>query len=147
MTTMETIESAKYEGYLWRSDQPEPEVFMGDKPVGEITLSDDDNPFVVEGNLWDAATRRSVTIRYVDGHYRVRRTEVTPDELAGIKDAGLDPLAGELVATTKKEYIAHRIPGVKSLRYLQYWKGEADELCAGFKALRPEKLVFVGLKK
>lgn len=144
---METIESAKYEGYLWRSDQPEPEVFMGDKPVGEITLSDDDNPFVVEGNLWDAATRQSITIRYIDGRYRMRRTEVAQAELDEIKDTSLDPLADEPVATTVKQYIAHRIPGVSSLLYLQYWKGEADELCEGLKALRPEKLVFVGFKK
>lgn len=144
---MKTIESAKYEGYLWRSDQREPEVFMGDEAVGEITLSDDDNPFIVEGNLWDAASRKSITIRYIDGRYHVRQTAVTQAELDGINDAELDPKAESPVATTRKEYIAHRISGVKALRYLQYWEGEADELCEGFTALRPKKLVFVGFKK
>lgn len=30
---METIEKAKYEGYLWYSDKKSPEVFRGDKEI------------------------------------------------------------------------------------------------------------------
>lgn len=44
------IEKAKYEGYVWRSDEKAPVVYMGDAGM-ELVLDDEENPFVVEGNL------------------------------------------------------------------------------------------------
>ena len=89
-------------------------------------------------------------IRYVNGRYLVRHTVVTDKELLGIDDRLLDPVAGktnDLVATTVKEYLPHRLEGVKALRFLQYWQGEEDAMCEGMTALRPSKLVFVGFNK
>lgn len=139
---MKTIESAKYEGYLWYSDKGAPQVFSGDVMSGEIVLADNDNPFVVEGNLWNAESLESITIRYVDGQYWVRRTTVGIDELLGVEATVDKP-----VATSLKKYVPHRIEGVKYLKFLQYWHGAPDPMCCGMKALRPEKLVFVGFEK
>lgn len=128
---METIEKAPYEGYIWRSNQQKPLVITPDKPYG-VDLRDTDNPFVVEGNLWNETSNVSIMIKYVDGKYIVRRTVVT-DECR--KNA------------TEKEFIAHRIDGVKKLKFLQYWVETVDALCEGMTTLRPGKLVFVGFSK
>lgn len=147
---MKEIKAAIYEGYLWYSDENKPRVFLGDRMVDRMELDDCSNPFVVEGNLWNAETQESVMIRYVDGHYLVHHTIVTDAELQGIDDRSLDSIAGKVqvgVATTVKEYLPHRISGVKALRFLQYWQGEEDAMCEGMTALRPSKLVFVGFNK
>ena len=128
---MEKIDKAGYEGYVWMSDRQEPSVIRPDEEF-EMTLCDEDNPFVVEGNLWDAATGLSIMIKYVDGKYIVRRTEVT-DECK--KNA------------TRKEFLPHRIEGVKKLAFLQCWDEVEDPLCENMVTLQPGKLVFVGFTK
>ena len=140
---MTTIESAKYEGYLWYSDNVTPEIFYGNVVSGDIAFEDNDNPFVVEGNLWNNETRESISVRYIDGHYYVRRTIVSTDELAGLEASASTDQA---VATSIKKYVPHRIEGVKFLKFLQYWAEEPDPMCEGMKALRPEKLVFIGFE-
>ena len=82
---MESIAKAKYEGYLWWSDSREPEVLDGSKDY-ECSFDASQNPFVIEGNLWDATTNESVYIRYVDGQYIVRRIVVSAEELQGISE-------------------------------------------------------------
>ena len=128
---MEKIDKARYEGYVWMSDRQEPSVIHPDEEF-EMTLCDEDNPFVVEGNLWDAAAEVSIMIKYVDGKYIVRRTEVT-DEC--MKNA------------TRKEFLPHRIKGVKKLLFLQCWNEEKDPLCENMVTLQPGKLVFMGFIK
>lgn len=127
------IKKAKYEGYVWRSNEAKPTVFYGDTEV-ELMLEDNENPFVIEGNLWDKATHTSVFIRYVDGHYIVKNTNVSNNDKASDK-------------CTLKTYIAHRIKNVKSLIFLQYWKTVEDALCEGMYTLQPDKLVFIGFNK
>lgn len=142
---MEHIEAAKYEGYLWYSNEKEPKVFDGSEMVPEINLDEKKNPFIIEGNLWDADNLKSKMIRYVDGEYIVRRPKVDEEELKeGISSS---QAYGSDIATTRKDYLAHRIGGVKCLSFLQYWKAEADEMCEGMQVLRPLKLVFIGFDK
>lgn len=131
---MEQVVTAKYEGYIWYSDEKEPRVFSGDEPVDvEKLLRDDaDRHFVVEGNLWNEETRESIAIRYADGQYRVRRAEVSG-------------IVSELV--TDKTFVPHKIDGVKALKFKQLWEEQEDPLCECMPALRPKRLVFVGFKK
>lgn len=137
------IESAKYEGYIWYSDQKAPKVYDGEKMVEEMVLDERTNPFIIEGNLWDKDHNLSITIRYVDGAYLVRRTEVSEDEFS---DAMLEKHLKQ--ATTIKEYLPHpSIKDVNALRFLQYWELKEDEFCEGMSVLQPSKLVFVGFKK
>lgn len=139
------IEKAKYEGYLWRSDQSAPEVYDGTQEFG-LSLPDEDNPFIIEGNLWDAAQKRSIMIRYIDGRYHVRKVSVEEWKLQEISDGDVEAKEGQM-ATTVKEYLAHRIGDVGKLRFLQYWRAEKDKLCEGMLVLRPYQLVFVGFVK
>ena len=128
---MEKINKAKYEGYIWMSDQQEPLLICPDEEF-ELTLSDTDNPFVIEGNLWDATNKLSIMIKYVDGKYIVRRTLVSDERMRN------EP---------EKEFLPHRIKGVKKLLFLQCWREEKDPLCENMVALQPDKLVFIGFNK
>jgi len=127
-----TIDKGNYEGWLWRSDAIKPEVISPDKER-DFTFDDNENPFVVEGQLWDAATKTSYAIKYVDGKYIITKHLVTDEELNNKEN--------------KKYFIPHRLDGIKSIKMLQYWKEEEDPECENFKVLVPWKLVFVGFQK
>lgn len=142
---MKQIEAAKYEGYLWYSNEKKPMVFDGSEPVPEMNLDEEKNPFIIEGNLWDEDGRNSIMIRYVDGEYIVRRTKVKEEELKASSRASSQ--AYESGNPTLKKYLAHRIEGVKCLCFLQYWQAESDKMCEGMQVLRPSKLVFIGFDK
>lgn len=144
---MEHIEAAKYVGYLWYSNEKEPKVFDGSEMVPEINLDEKKNPFIIEGNLWDADNLKSIMIRYVDGKYIVRRTQVKEEELSSSRAYSQAYESGSPIATTLKKYLAHRIEGVKCLCFLQYWQAESDKMCEGMQVLRPSKLVFIGFDK
>lgn len=130
---MEINKQAKYEGYIWKSDQTQPQVLLGEEFDVE-GLTDDINPFVIEGQLWNADDGISISIRYADGKHVKTYNQVTNEDLKGTP------------SVTPERFISH-IKGVGRLRFLRYWKAEQDELCEGFKTLRPEKLVFVGFEK
>lgn len=142
---MKQIEAAKYKGYLWYSNEKKPMVFDGSEPVPEMNLDEEKNPFIIEGNLWDADNLMSIMIRYVDGKYIVRRTKVKEEELSRAYSQAYE--SGSPIATTLKKYLAHRIEGVKCLCFLQYWQAESDKMCEGMQVLRPSKLVFIGFDK
>ena len=76
------IKNAKYEGYLWQSDQSKPRIIEEGEPLS-LTLTDGENPFVVEGLLWNPEENTSIQIRYVDGNYFVTTYEVKQEELDG----------------------------------------------------------------
>lgn len=124
-----------YEGYLWKSDSPAPEICHKGK-VTQLTLTDGENPFIIEGELFDATSGESVSIRFIDGKYRVSSFAVAPKS-RNDSDAHV----------TKKEYLAQRMPGIDKLCYLQYWEPASDELCENMEVLQPDRLVFVGFKK
>lgn len=115
----------------------------------DIPLCDTDNPFIIEGNLWDAEQHCSWSIRYADGRYYVRKTDVTEQELEGIDDITMDATdaAGQVVTTLKK-YIPNKMPEwVSALRFLQYWEAVPDDMYEGMPVLRPSKLVFIGFER
>jgi len=128
---MEINKQAKYEGYIWKSDQTQPQVLLG-KEFDIESINDGLNPFVIEGQLWDAENGISISIRNVDGKHIVNCYQVAPRDLLGTSTVNVE------------QYIPHRMEGVGRLRFLRYWKAEKDEMCEDFETLRPEKLVFVG---
>ena len=145
---MHKIEKAKYEGYIWMSDSKKPTVYTGKTDL-ELSLNDSDNPFIIEGNLWNKEKRESIKVAYIDGKYRIRHTIVSEDAYKGIDDSAIMASndAAQMVATTKKEYFAHCMPGIEKLCFVQYWEAEEDPMCENMKVLAPTKLVFVGFKK
>jgi len=131
---MNTIPKGKYEGWLWKSDAREPEIITPDTEQ-VFSFDDNKNPFVIEGQLWDAQTRTSYSIRYVDGRHIVKKFDVEESDLDCNEHA------------TKKSFIAHRLGKHQCVNMLQYWKEVPDDLCCGFPMLQPDKLVFVGFGK
>lgn len=129
---LQDIPSGKYQGYLWYSDEKSPRVYNED----EITsIETKDNVFIVEGRLWQAYSRTSIHITFVNGMQNIYATEVPLDDLSGNGQA------------TKELYIAHRMPRVSHLEFIRYWNLEPDPYCEGFDVLVPGALVFTGFKK
>lgn len=133
------IEPGCYEGYLWLSDEDTP-ILIPTKREGYnlekdgLDLPSDQNPFVIEGLLFDASNSKSIKIKYIDGGYLVKEYSLEPQTPSDVQDV---------------TYQSHRMGGRK-LKFLQYWEENNDESCddpqdeRGMKTLRPGKLVFVG---
>lgn len=133
------IPRGSYVGYIWLSDEAKPIIIPEqndryDLEQDGLDFSSDQNPFVIEGLLFDASRNLSITIKYVDGGYIVN--EYSVDRLA----------SSDFKEVT---YQSHRMDGRK-LKFRQYWEESEDEFCddpqeaRGMKTLRPGKLVFVG---
>ncbi len=117
---------SKYEGYLWYSDKPNPEVLNGNE--FEIELYSEQNPFLIEGQLFDG--KKSISIKYVDGQYFVKEFTIDPNDFNN-KDYKI------------KEFISNEMDS-KKLKFLQFWREEPDPLCDGMNVLTPAELVFLG---
>ena len=128
------IKEAKYEGYLWKSNQSFPIMLSPDK-TESFTLTDGENPFYVEGLLWNQEEGKSISIRYADGRYYMAEYEVKPEELAGTP------------TMTPVSYLPHRLPAVKKLNFLRKWEETADELCENMPTLQLKATIFVGFEK
>src|SRR5699024_12197380 len=55
------VPKRRYTGYIWKSDRKYPEVLDGTK---EITVTAEQNPFIVEALLIDEALKISVMVRH-----------------------------------------------------------------------------------
>lgn len=128
------IKNAKYEGYLWQSDQSKPKMIEEGESLS-LTLTDGENPFVVEGLLWNREENTSIQIRYVDGIYFVTTYKVKPEALAGS------------ITIAPVSYLPHRLPGVKALKFLRQWEEVKDELCENMPTLQLKANIFVGFEK
>ncbi len=124
------IEKSRYQGYVWYSDQTKPEV-LNNEEFGE-EFRDNENPFIVEAQLFDTVNKKSYSIKYVDGKYICKEYN-----LADFKGVEKEELS----------FVAHRIEGVTKLYFNQYWREEADQKCNGMMVLQPKELVFVGFQK
>ena len=133
-----------FEGYLWYSNQVAPYVFengksfIEDKECSEIKrefyLVDGQNPFIIEGKLYDKANNISYSIKYVDGKYIYKEYKVLPFDFSNTE------------TVDNKIFLSNRMNG-RYLMVLRYWKEEPDSLCEGMNVLTIEKNVFVGFKK
>ena len=125
------IEKSIYDGYIWYSDKSNPEVFQNKE--FEFDTDKIENPFIIEGQLYDDQKMISYSIKFVDGKYICKKYEVESTDF-NKKDVEI------------KTFHANRMDNLK-LQFLQYWKEEDDELCEGMKVLQPAELVFVGFVK
>ncbi len=120
-----------YEGYLWWSNKKKPDVLQ--ENLLASLPAESDNPFIIEGNLYDEKNKLSCLIKFIDGKYFVYRFNLK-----------------ELDKTEfiKKEYLPNRFPKeIEKLCFREYWKPEKDEFCEDMDVLKPAMTVFVGFKK
>ena len=125
---MMKIEKSTYEGYLWYSDAAEPVLY--DHKELDLAIDDNANPFIIEGQLYDCARMRSISIKFVDGEYICRTYDV-------------NPLDFNRADVELKVFHSNRMEGRK-LQFLQYCEEKEDCFCEGMKVLTPSKQVFVG---
>ena len=122
-----TIKKAKYQGYLWYSDKNEPQT-LNNKEF-ELDIDDNNNPFIIEGQLFDGI--HSMSIKNVDGHYILKCYNL--NELNDVQN-------------TEHVFISHRMGGIQ-LRFRQLWRPEPDQNCEGMDVLQPAEFVFIGFNK
>lgn len=127
VTLSDINRDATYDGYLWLSDATEPVVLDGEKL--DSALLEQENPFVIEAQLYDAAGSRSYAVRYADGRHVV--TEFDADDINA---------AGRV---TEKCFVPLRIKH-RGLHFKQLWSPRGDELCEGMPVLEPVAMIFVG---
>lgn len=126
------IDKSVFEGYIWYSDQQKPQVFRNEE-FG-IEISENQNPYIVEGQLFDHQKMISIGIKYVDGKYVCLKKKI---ESSDFNRSNVEI----------KEYAPNRMERVSKLLFLQYWEEQEDDFCECMKVLLPAELVFVGFKK
>lgn len=120
----------KYEGYYWYSNQSKPEVVLNHKLSKDIFTT---LPFIVEGNLYSKSKEISISIKNIDGEYRIYQANVK-----GLPKPRL----------TENEYITHDLDGIEKIKIIHFWKdGRADPLLENMKTLIPAWQAFVGFIK
>lgn len=131
------IKDLNYEGYIWLSDKEKPIVYEN---VPVTLPNEGDNPFVVEGQLYNKAEGLSYSIKYVDGQHIIQENTVTKADMEN-KDNEV------------KDYLSNRM-GDKWLKFLRYWEEIPDEdnfqdeeHPNGLPVLTMTKNVFVGFKE
>lgn len=125
------IEKAIYEGYLWMSDATYPLII--DEEEYEIELNDLGNPFIIEGFLFNRNKNESISIKYVDGAYLTQTYD-------------LNKIASDTVKEEIK-FVPNRMPKIKALKFIQYWRPSPDEFCENMEVLQAKELIFVGFEK
>lgn len=135
--SIKDIKPLAYEGYLWMSDKEMPDVYSNETI---ILPEDGDNPFVVEGQLYNRENGLSYSIKYIDGQYVVQEFYVTD---ADIKNPD----------NQEKTYISNRMKE-RTLKFLRYWEEVLDEdnftdenNPKGLPVLTQTKNVFIGFKE
>jgi CRISPR type III-associated protein (TIGR04423 family) len=139
------IEKAKYQGYLWYSDEQVPKIL--DDEVFELEIGNTQNPFIIEGQLFDGI--HSISIKFIDGKYIVKQFIISDFEGIDKDDLYLYPNRMKILDDNNLK-----------LHFCQYWRAKADKYCGGdtndtnrldskdngMLVLQPAELVFVGFK-
>ena len=123
------IPQRKYEGYIWFSDQNEPQVLHNEIFDFNTVAT---NPFIIEAILY--AEGKSIHILH-DGTYKIFE-----HDLEAYKNGG--------AILEDKEYLPHRLgEKVNTVCFKQIWMEEADALCEDYPVLKLKATVFCGFNK
>lgn len=133
----------KYIGYLWLSDNPQPQVFHNPTDISGVlaNFSDMGNPFIIEGYLYNKEKDVSYSIKYVDGKHIVIKYD--------LKNQPEDWIFDE--KSQLKKFIPNRLNASKIV-FRHYWiksipdTQEEESSCLGMPVLVPGPLVFTGFE-
>jgi len=115
-----------YEGYIWYSDSTLPRVLRGDLFSFEENHR---NPFVAEALLFCRNDNTSIMVRHT-GRYIISTYNLNdvPDNSRWID----------------KEYLPHKLDGIKKVCFKQLWVPEEDPLCEHMQVLNMKAVIFTG---
>jgi CRISPR type III-associated protein (TIGR04423 family) len=121
--------TASYQGYIWLSDASKPIVLDNGKlkDTDKKYFSEGQNPFIIEGQLFDEKNKRSFSIKNVEGRMIVVKYEGDTDE---------EP----------QKFVPNSRMGLgdRKLKFLQKWEAEPNADCENMDVLVPAGLVFLG---
>lgn len=130
------IQLRNAQGYLWYSDQTEPETY-NNKPV-ELILDEKRNPFIIEGQLYSDEEKKSISIKFIDGNYIVKTYDFNARRF-------IAPDSAVMTEGRVEQYIANsRLELSQPLNFIRAWKTEEDKINDNWETLRPTGLVFKG---
>lgn len=139
LDNLEEIQKLEYIGYIWMSDLQEPKLVNNNKAFdfSEFNINTSIiNPFIIEGNLFAANEKISVSIKHFNGNYFI--FEVNLSKIDNIPENQF----------TGYEYLAHNaLSNIKTLKFKQYWIEDNDPLCENMPVLIPAWRAFVGFEK
>lgn len=142
----------KFEGYLWKSDEQAPDVYEGNKLLDVYTFNNETNPFIIEGQLYDAVTGLSVSIKYVDGEYKIKKYYIDKKDSSHLSfSAVVMEKEGEKqveIPCEVKElhYRGHSELKGHDLHFYELWEEKPDPLCCNMDVLEATKVIFVGFE-
>lgn len=127
--TITEIPGGRYVGYYWLSNEEKPVSIRGNFPSNKLSNLP---PFIVEGNIFDAERKVSISIRH-NGKEQV------------IHQYDLHDLSG--FEKHEVKIIPHRLQGKGKVLFWELWREEVDILCANMKTLVPYARVFTGFEE
>ena len=115
-------------GYIWMSDKSEPTILNNET---HDFSNVDENPFIIEANLFAEKENISVNIKHIDGKYYISIIELND--------------LPENAEITEKVYLANpALSKTKKLVFKECWQEVEDELCENMKVLKPTWTAFTG---
>ena len=137
---MEHIKKGTFEGYLWKSDQQEPEIYTKGQTLPVLILKDEENPFIIEGQLIGSVkdettgniVRKSISIKYVDGIYKVKEYDVDNDCKSGV--------------AIPRHFKGHSKLKGHNLLFYEVWQAKPDSNCCDMEVLEAKKVIFGGFE-
>ncbi|WP_053992923.1 TIGR04423 family type III CRISPR-associated protein [Mangrovimonas sp. TPBH4] len=129
--TLTEIPKIAYEGYVWLSNQKEPQVLL-EEEYNFNNLPED--AFVIEALLYSAAEQKAIHIGHT-GNYRIIEFNLKAAEQEGNRMEDVD-------------YLPHRLgEQVKAVSFKNLWAYKEDSLCEGMPVLQFQASIFCGFKK
>ena len=145
ITQIDHIPNYRFTGYYWMSDSNQP-VMLNDEPFPQEEILNSVNPFCIEALLYAEKENISIHVMHT-GTYLVSAYDI---------NAIGEMETGGKADTIKKEYLPHRLNGVKKVKFLQIWAEELVQVCKveplevdennSFPTLTPTALIFTGFK-
>lgn len=130
------IQLSNAQGYLWYSDQTEPETY-NNEPV-ELLLDEKDNPFIIEGQFYSNDEKKSISIKFIDGKYVVKTYDLSAHRF-------IAPDSAVMTEGGVEQYIANsRLNLSQPLNFIRVWRTVKDNINDNWETLRPTGLVFKG---
>lgn len=131
MKRINSIPEGRFQGYIWMSDQKEPDIYDNRffQGIRELKPS---NPFISEAYFFDKDNNASYSVRMVDGNYIAYRFLVSDHAILESEDHYFIPSFKDA-------------PG--ALHFKELWHPVPDPLCEGMDVLVPGEFVFLGFQK
>ena len=151
--TTNTIKG-KFEGYLWESDKQEPKIYKGDDLLKEKTFNNIENPFFIEGQLFDKTTGISISIKYVDGEYKIKKYSIKTDGDGKLhffvfkEDEEKESDCQEVKCDVRECHYKgnSKLKGL-NLHFYELWEEQSDKACCNMTVLKATKVIFVGFEE